>query len=118
MAPFSSATISRRRAHRSKMVAHRMMVSSTAEAAALVRERGGRLFVWPDRLRCCQGATYLLTASDPPPGRVFRPVEGSHGFELWFDPGGLQPPDELQLDIGGWRTKRIEAYWNGCVFVV
>jgi hypothetical protein len=95
-----------------------MELSSTSEAVSLVRERGGRLFVWPDRRRCCQGATYLLTASVPPPGRAFRPVDGPHGFELWFDPGGLQPPDALHLDVRGWRTKRIEAYWNGCVFVV
>lgn len=74
--------------------------------------------MFPDRQRCCQGATYLLTSSDPPSGRAFRPVEGFHGFELWFDPGGLEPPDELHLDVQGWRTKRIEAYWNGCVFVV
>jgi hypothetical protein len=45
-------------------------------------------------------------------------VEGSHGFELWFDPGGLQSPDALHFDVRGWRTKRVEAYWNGCVFVV
>jgi len=95
-----------------------MEVRSTAEAAALVRERGGRLFVWPGRQRCCQGATYLLTGSDPPPNRNFRPVEGSHGFDLWFDPGNHQPPHELHLDVRGRRTKRVEAYWNGCVFVV
>ena len=94
-----------------------MEVRSTAEAVALVRVRGGRLFVWPDRQRCCHGATYLRTASDPPPGRTFRPVGGSDGFELWF-PAGVQPPDALHLDVRGWRTKRVEAYWNGCVFVV
>jgi hypothetical protein len=95
-----------------------MEVRFTAEAAALVRERGGRLFVWRDQQRCCQGATYLLATCDRPSGRAFRPIEGSSGFELWFDAGGLQPPDELHLDVRGPRTKRVEAYWNGCVFVV
>ncbi len=94
-----------------------MSVSSTEETVALVRERGGRLFAWPDRQRCCQGATYLRTASRPPRGKAFRPIGGSHGFELWFDPAGRRPPAELHLDVRGWRTKRIEAYWNGCVFV-
>lgn len=94
-----------------------MRVSATPEVARLVRERGGRLFVWPDRQRCCHGATYLLTSSDPPPNRDFRPVDGTHGFELWFDSGNHQPPDELQLGIRGWRTERVEAYWDGCVFV-
>jgi len=94
-----------------------MEVRATAEAAALVRERGGRLFVWPDHQRCCQGATYLLTASEPKPERTFRRLEGPEGIELWFDPGNLAPPDELHLGVRGWRTKRVEAYWNGCVFV-
>ena len=95
-----------------------MEVRSTSEVAALVREHGGRLFVWPDRQRCCQGATYLATASEPPRAKVFRRVGGSDGSEIWFDPAGLEPPDVLQLDVRGWRTKRVEAYWNGCVFVV
>jgi hypothetical protein len=95
-----------------------MRIRSTAEVAALVRARGGRVFVWPDRQRCCQGATYLLTATDPPPGKAFRPVGGAHGFELWFDPGALPPPEELVLEVRGWRTKRVAAYWDGCVFVV
>jgi hypothetical protein len=45
-------------------------------------------------------------------------VDGPDGFELWFDPAGLTPPEELVLEVRGWRTERVEAYWNGCVFVV
>jgi hypothetical protein len=31
----------------------------------------------------------------------------------------MEPPDELHLDRKGWRrgSQRLEAYWNGCVFV-
>jgi hypothetical protein len=94
-----------------------MKVISDPGVDEMVRERGGRLYVWPDHLRCCQGATYLLTSSEPPGGRMFQRVEGAERFELWFDPGHLVPPDELHLDVRGWRTKRVEAYWNGCVFV-
>ena len=94
-----------------------MRVVSTPEVDRLVREQGGRLYVWPDHRRCCQGATYLLTSSAPEPRRTFRPVQAFDGFELWFDLGNLTPPDELHLDVKGWRTKRVEAYWNGCVFV-
>jgi len=94
-----------------------LRISSTPEVAALVRERGGRLFVWPDRQRCCQGATYLLTSNEPPRGKAFRPVDGTQGFDLWFDPGNLRPPDELHLGVRGWRTKHVEAFWDGCVFV-
>ena len=59
-----------------------------------------------------------LQATDPPPGKAFRRVDGADGFELWVDPGGLTPPEELVLEVRGWRIKRVEAYWNGCVFVV
>jgi hypothetical protein len=90
----------------------------TPAASDLVREHGGRLYVWPDVKACCGGAmTLLLTASQPEPGRRFERVE-AEGFELWFDPGNLAPPEELHLDVKGWRTKRVQAYWNGCVFAV
>ena len=94
-----------------------MKVVATPEVGYAVRAGGGRLFVWPDRQRCCQGATYLLTAPEPAPGREYRRVEGATGFELYLDPGHLLPPDELHLAVRGWRRRRVEAYWNGCVFV-
>jgi len=94
-----------------------MNVVATREAEELVRSRGGRMFVWIDRQRCCGGATYLATSSERPQGRVFQRIDGPESFELYFDHGGLRPPDELHLDVRGWRRKRIEAYWNGCVFV-
>ena len=94
-----------------------MNVIFSRQAEDLVGERGGRLYVWLDRQRCCQGATFLLTASGPPAGHTFRPVSGNHGFELYLDHGPQQPPDEIHLDVRGWRRKRVEAYWNGCVFV-
>ncbi len=62
--------------------------------------------------------TYLNTGSSPPPGkRGFRTVD-VEGFELFFDPGRLDPPDELHFEIKGWRKKRVEAYWNGCAFAL
>jgi hypothetical protein len=94
-----------------------MNVVTTSQAEELVRERGGQLFVWIDSQRCCGGATYLATSSRPRRGRAFRRIEGPEGFELYFDHGGFRPPDELHLDVRGWRRKRIEAYWNGCVYV-
>lgn len=94
-----------------------MNVVMTPEAEELVRSRGGHMFVWIDSMRCCGGATYLATSSEPPEGREFRRIEGPEAFELYLDHGGRRPPDELHLDARGWRRKRIEAYWNGCVFV-
>jgi hypothetical protein len=94
-----------------------MNVVMTPEAEELVRSRGGPLFVWVDRQRCCGGATYLATAWERPRGRMFQRIDGPGGSELHFDDGGLRPPDELHLDIRGRRRRRVEAYWNGCVFV-
>jgi len=94
-----------------------MKVVAKPEVAPLVKERGGRLFIWPDVQRCCQGATYLLTSDRPAAGRSYRQVEGTEGFDLYLDTGHLSPPSELHLDVKGWRRKRVEAYWNGCVFV-
>ena len=60
--------------------------------------------------------TYLSAQSEPPrEPHAFR-VMPLQGFELEFDGGRLGDPDELELEIKGRRRKRVEAYWNGCVF--
>jgi hypothetical protein len=46
----------------------------------------------------------------------FRRVEDA-GFDLHVDFGRRDPPEELHLELKGWTNKRIEAFWNGCVFV-
>ena len=94
-----------------------MNVAVGAGVRELVAERGGRLFVWADRPRCCGGgATYLSTGNERPtnPHRFRSTV--LDGFELAFDGGRLGAPSELQLEVRGRRRKRVEAYWNGCVF--
>jgi hypothetical protein len=84
----------------------------------LIRRQGGRLFVWKDPHPCCGGGvTYLVTGSKPAAGHDFQRFDGE-GFELWFDPGRSGPPDELHLDVKGFRRKRVEAYWNGCALVL
>lgn len=96
----------------------RMKVLSTPGAESFVRERGGRLFVWTDRTRCCGGGTTLLETS-------LNKRKGDHdfheylgeGFVLHLDSGRLEPPDELHLAVKGWRHKRVDAFWNGCAYV-
>jgi hypothetical protein len=74
----------------------RLVVSDAA--ADFVRERGGRLYVSVDKARCCGG-------------------EESERFEL-FLPARLSPlPDELHIDVARF-PRRVEAYWNGCAWVV
>jgi hypothetical protein len=83
-----------------------------------IRERGGRLFVRTDPHRCCGGGiTFLVTASEPESGRAYRRFDAD-GFELFLDAGARVPPDELHLDVRGRRRKRVEAYWNGCLYTI
>ena len=92
----------------------RLIVSEPA--AALIDERGGRLYVWLRRRRCCGGVMTLATASDPPPRKQFRRVESTERFELYVPAALTRLPDELDLDVRRFPL-RVEAYWNGCVWV-
>jgi hypothetical protein len=94
-----------------------MRVVVTAFAAEAIKEKGGRLYVWPKRGRCCRGTTTLATATSPPADRHFRRVEASTTFELYLPTQLAGLPDELHVDTRG-RSRRIEAYWNGCAWVV
>ena len=94
------------------------VVLSTPSVGDAIREQGGNIYVWADTHRCCGGGvTFLRTAALPAQGHEFRRVEAD-GFELFFDPGGRPLPDELHLDLKGFRRKRVAAYWNGCAFAV
>ena len=92
---------------------------ASSEAVAFIREHGGRLFVWPERTRCCSGAAIRLKASvEPGPGREFGPAHPNDQIELFFPLQLGQPPDELHLELHGRRHPRIDAYWNGCAWVL
>ena len=94
------------------------VVVADPEVAELVRERGGRLYVWATTRRCCSGGmTYLSTSTEPPRDHAFRPIH-TEGFEIWFDIGHREAPDELVLDARGWRRRRVDAFWNGCALVL
>jgi hypothetical protein len=91
-----------------------MRVVASARALDVIAERGGRIYVWTKRARCCGGLTTMATASDPPPGMEFERAE-SAPFEL-FLPANLRRPGELHVDVNR-SGRRIEAYWNGCAWV-
>ncbi len=95
-----------------------MRIVASPGVVELVRTHGGRLFVWTDPRRCCSGGvTYLATGPEPKGGREFGRFDAA-GFELWFSSGNASPPDELHLAVKGLRKKRVEAYWNGCVYAI
>ena len=94
-----------------------MRVVATAEAGRLIRAAGGGLYVWPHRARCCGAVTVLRTSTRPPAGKAFRRVAGAaDGFELHV-PEDLRLPAELHLEARRF-PRRVEAYWNGCAWVV
>jgi len=95
-----------------------MNVIASPQVAAFVRRRGGRVFVWGTAHGCCGGGIRsLVTRTEPDPTRSFTRYPGD-GFDVWFDPGPSPIPNELVLELKGRRRPRVEAYWDGCAFVV
>jgi len=93
----------------------RLVVSEPA--SALITERGGRLYVWPTRARCCGGVTRLASASTPPDGKEFRRVAAAGGCEVYVPTGLARLPEQLQVELKRY-PRRIESYWDGCAWVV
>jgi hypothetical protein len=86
-------------------------------AVDLIRERGGRLYVWKQRTRCCGGATVTLEAATEAPAAIdFTRVENEADFELYLPTALGDLPDELHVEARRF-PRRIEAYWNGCAWI-
>jgi hypothetical protein len=102
----------------------------TDRARRFIDDRGGAIWVWLDPRRGLVGSYVWLEAHAEPPRATsrssftrssrrphrFRDFEGD-GVEVHADFGRLEPPEELHIDVRGWVNKRLEAYWNGSVFV-
>jgi hypothetical protein len=93
-----------------------MKVLATADVRSHVRDRGGMLFVWVKKRRPIRGALrFLITSTEPPPNALEWQRVEAKGF-LVFLPPGLRPPHELHLVVKGLLRRRVEAFWEGCVF--
>jgi hypothetical protein len=95
----------------------RLVISESA--AALISERGGRLFVWTKSGRCCGAApTRQHTRKQAPSGRAVRRVAGGEpfGFDLYLPAALERLPDELHFESRRF-PRRVEAYWTGCAWV-
>jgi hypothetical protein len=92
------------------------IVASEA-AARLIEESGGDLYVWPKKPRCCGGVTYLAASSSPPAHRDFRRAAATPRFAVHVPAGLARLPDELHLEARRF-PHRVEAYWDGCAWVV
>jgi hypothetical protein len=100
-----------------------MRVEVSPDAARLLRELGGRLWVWAARPRlCCWGTpAYMHAATERPSGLSgFRlvPQTGQDGVEVWFRAPAGRVPDVLEIGLRGKRRPRVEAYWDGCRFAL
>jgi hypothetical protein len=96
-----------------------MRVHVTPEARRLLRERGGLLFVRIRRSASLRAAVRVLTASTEPPGPEaldYQRFDAGDGIVVFLPPG-LRPPRELHVEVRGWFTRRVDAFWNGCAFV-
>lgn len=93
-----------------------MDVIASGPAADLIRQRGGRLYVWLKGGRCCGNVTTLASATEPPEDKEFLPVDAGD-FEVYLPAGLERLPDELHIDVRHF-PRRVEAYWNGCAWVV
>jgi len=90
----------------------------TPEAGAFVQSHGGRLYVWASGAACCGGTRFIEASTDAPRDVAsFVPVDAS-GIEVLVRPANAQLPDELRVDLRGWRRPRVEASWNGCAYLV
>jgi len=94
-----------------------MRVQASDPAVELIRERGGQLYVWLKRGRCCRSVTTLASSTQPPPGQRFERVASEARFELYLPSSLARTPEELHLDVQRF-PRRVEAYWNGCAWVI
>ena len=94
-----------------------------------IHEHGGRLWVWIDPHYQVDGCRTSLVASTSPPGTTprtrmrssrratwFMTTRG-RGIEVLLYPGSLEPPEELHLQLEGSSRDRIEASWDGRLYV-
>lgn len=93
-----------------------MRVELSTEAADLVRQLGGRLWVWAAHPRVCCWSTppYMHAASLQPAGMSGFQLVWQAGVEIWFRAPGGRFPDVLEVAVRGRRRPRVEAYWDGC----
>jgi len=91
-----------------------MKVVTSPRALEVIADRGGRVYVWTRKARCCGGLTTLSTASEQPAGIEFERV-ADDPFEVYL-PVHARRPHELHVDVSR-AGRRIEAYWNGCAWV-
>jgi hypothetical protein len=95
-------------------------VEVSADAAEFVAGHGGQLWVWAAHPRmCCQGVpAYMHAATSAPAGLSGFVAVRSTGLDLWFRAPAGRLPAVLEIGLRGRRRPRVEAYWEGCLYVL
>lgn len=109
-----------------------MNVVVTDRALDFINRRGGAVWVWLWAQRGPVSGWFELEAHCEPPGtsretKFTRASRRSHRFKaldaegitVHYDFGRMEEPKELHLDRKGLRkrTHRVEAFWNGSIFI-
>lgn len=95
-----------------------MKVEASTEALDFIREQGGRLYVWADRHACCGGTRFIRSSTDhPAEPEAFVRID-LDGWDLYLRTAAGRLPDELDIGLRGRRRPRVEAYWNGCAYLI
>jgi hypothetical protein len=94
-----------------------MRVVASVEAREYIAERGGRLYVWPTSSACCHPVPRLECGTDAKGDREFRPVADDE-FEIWAPARIARLPSELHVEVRRFPRRRVEAYWDGCAWIV
>jgi hypothetical protein len=109
-----------------------MKIVVSPKARTFIAQRGDNVWVWLDPRRGMVGSYIWLEAHCEPPRtsretRFTRSSRRPHRFKetdadgvsVHYDFARMPPPEELHFDVKGFRakTRRLEAYWNGSVFV-
>ena len=95
-----------------------MRLVASDPALEFIETHGGRLYIWMKKNRCCGGGLTLGTATEAPPHITFRQLDNDCTRLALFVPETLsRMPDELHVELCRF-PRRVEAYWNGCAWVV
>ena len=98
---------------------HGVKLVTSPDATEFVLEHGGCLYVWAGTTACCGGTRFIEASTEPPVDaeRFLRAITGD--FDVFVRPAGPEGfPDELDVDLGGLRRRRVRAYWNGCAYLI
>lgn len=93
-----------------------MRVVASEAATSFIQAHGGQLFVWPQRSHCC-GGHWLRADPTPAKRKDFSRCDEAEEFELYLPAALSRMPDELHLQLRGF-PRRVEAYWDGCAWIL